>query len=215
MNSTIRLRFREQDYPISRLLVHRARALGLSRSDLARRLGYRDIGGAHKALAQTLTTGKVPRHMWRHLAQALEIDQATLDAVVELTTRQHRDEATVQALAREAAYRTAFKPHLRFTTRCPIPKPTSFGAAIWRGSLLRRIELPPEAWDASTTDRALLIKRTILDHYAKHNDAVRRFGGIARYVLIEIPGYGLDFGAEFDLNGEHAGPIQPVTRSWL
>ena len=41
MSSTFRLRFGEHGYPISRLLVDRARALGLSRSDLARRLGYR------------------------------------------------------------------------------------------------------------------------------------------------------------------------------
>ena len=38
MTSTFRLRFGEHGYPISRLLVDRARALGLSRSDLARRL---------------------------------------------------------------------------------------------------------------------------------------------------------------------------------
>jgi hypothetical protein len=73
MSSTFRLRFGEHDYPISRLLVDRARALGLSRSDLARRLGYRGIGIAHRALGEALRTGTVPAHMRKHLADALEL----------------------------------------------------------------------------------------------------------------------------------------------
>jgi hypothetical protein len=48
MGSIFRLHFGEDKYPISRLLVYRARALGLTRSDLARSLGYRDLGDAHK-----------------------------------------------------------------------------------------------------------------------------------------------------------------------
>ena len=57
MGSIFRLHFGEDKYPISRLLVYRARALGLTRSDLARSLGYRELGDAHKALANALKTG--------------------------------------------------------------------------------------------------------------------------------------------------------------
>jgi hypothetical protein len=75
MGSSFRLHFGEDKYPISRLLVYRARALGLTRSDLARSLGYRDLGDAHKALANALKTGTAPAHMRSHLGSASACQQ--------------------------------------------------------------------------------------------------------------------------------------------
>ena len=213
MNSGFQLRHGEDGYPISRFITHQAMTLGLSRRDLACRLGYQKISNGHRALAEALTTGKVPIHMWRHLGQALEIEQAVLDAVMESTARQHRDEAAVQCLARETDYRAVFKPHLRFTTRCPIPKPTSSSAALSWGRL-RRVQLSDEEWKTNIEGRSLLVKRTILDHYASHNERLRSYGGIASYFLIATCGYGVDFGAEFDPDSNQTGPMQPMSRSW-
>ena len=51
---TFQPRFDEDRYPIGRFILNRARALGISRSDLVHRLGYRDIGSCHKALGAVL-----------------------------------------------------------------------------------------------------------------------------------------------------------------
>jgi hypothetical protein len=52
-------RFGEDKYPIGRFILDRARALGLSRTDLVHRLGYRDLTGGHNALSTTLLTGVI------------------------------------------------------------------------------------------------------------------------------------------------------------
>ena len=108
MSSTFRLRFGEYGYPISRLLVDRAGALGLSRSDLARRLGYRPIGSAHRALGEALRTGTVPAHMRKHLADALALDKAVIDSVIEATSHQKQDQWRTRLLAEEREYVGAF-----------------------------------------------------------------------------------------------------------
>jgi hypothetical protein len=60
-STTIQARHGEDVYPIGRFILDRTRALGLSRTELLRRLGDRKIGNGHKALAELLTTGTVPR----------------------------------------------------------------------------------------------------------------------------------------------------------
>jgi hypothetical protein len=117
MASTFRLYFGEGSYPISRLLVYRARALGLTRSDLARSLGYRDLGDAHKALANALKTGTVPAHMRNHLGSALELDETVIDSVLDSTSRQRQDEWRASLLAQEKKYMARFRPHLRTERR--------------------------------------------------------------------------------------------------
>jgi hypothetical protein len=58
-SATIKARVGEDHYPIGRFILDRARALGISRSDLVRRLGYRDIGSGHEALSAVLLRGLV------------------------------------------------------------------------------------------------------------------------------------------------------------
>jgi hypothetical protein len=47
-STTIQARLGEDNYPIGRFILERARALGLSRTELVRRLGYRQIGNGHR-----------------------------------------------------------------------------------------------------------------------------------------------------------------------
>ena len=50
MSSTIQARFGEDAYPVGRFVLDRARALGIGRTELVRRLCYPDISNGHKAL---------------------------------------------------------------------------------------------------------------------------------------------------------------------
>jgi hypothetical protein len=76
----------------------------------------------------------------RHDPVTLEVDDALVDAVVTPTTCQQQDEARTRILAREAAYRAAFKPHLRTETTRTIPEPIF----ITVGSSVADYDPPPK-----------------------------------------------------------------------
>jgi hypothetical protein len=86
---TFQPRFGEDRYPIGRFILERARALGISRSDLVRRLHYLDISSGHRALSAALLTGVVATHITNHLADALEAGDALVESVISATTRQN------------------------------------------------------------------------------------------------------------------------------
>jgi hypothetical protein len=209
--SLIQARFGEDTYPIGRFLLERAGTLGISRSELVSRLGYRQIGKGHSALTAALVTGTVPPQMRKHLAATLEADDALVDAVVAATTRQQQDEARALILAREAAYRAAFKPHLRTETTRTIPEPI-FIAALLGTARLRHVEVSSEVWNASADDRDRLVKRAIQDHYGERDGYVPAFGAIVSYTLVTMPGYLVDYGFPFDTNGDRMGSMRPVQR---
>src|SRR5215469_5589860 len=81
-STTFQARFDEDKYAIGRFILDRARVLGLSRTELVRRLGYRKIGNGHKALADLLTTGSIPPQIAKHLADALQVDAALVANVM-------------------------------------------------------------------------------------------------------------------------------------
>jgi len=111
-SETIQARFGEEKYSLGRLVLDRARALRISRTELVRRLGYRDVGNGHKALSELLTTGKIPPLIAQHLADALQVDKELVASVMAATAQQQRDEEAQRTLARETVYSTAFQPHL-------------------------------------------------------------------------------------------------------
>src|SRR3954452_19100296 len=101
---TFQLRFHEDQFPLGRLIANRANTLGLTRRDFARRLGYKDIGNAHKAVTDALTTGAVPVHMRKSLARALELDEEIVEAILGSTARQREDEWRSRLLVQEQQY---------------------------------------------------------------------------------------------------------------
>lgn len=210
---SIQARSGEDAYPIGRFILDRAGTLGLNRTDLVRRLGYRDIGGGHRVLNGILSNGIVPRttHIANHLAAALEVDDRVLIAVVESTEWQRRDEHRAQVLTREAAYREKFRAHLRCETARTRPEPL-FIAALYGVARLRHVALPDQVWQLDAEKRDALVKRAILDHDHAQNGQIPSFGKILSYVLVMLPGYQIDLGFPFDLNGERAGPMCTVQR---
>ena len=209
---TFHPRFGEDRYPIGRFILERSRVLEISRSDLAHRLGYRDIGRGHKALSEVLVTGVVPRHVEKYLAAALEIDDALLEPVIGATTRQKRDEASERRVETEQAYRVSFRPHLQVQTERALPSPI-FVAALLTVARLRIIRLPDEALTTSDEARDVIIKTIIIDHWRENRGRVPAFGGITGYVLVSVAGYGgFDLGLPFSVTGDRAGAMQKVER---
>jgi hypothetical protein len=195
------------------LILDRTRALGLSRTELVRRLGYSSLAGGHKVLTGILRTGIVPRTttIARHLAAALELEDSFLVSVIEATEWQLRDEYRAQVLAREAGYRATFRPHLRTETARTRPEPL-FISALVGVSRLRHVPLPDHVWSLRANERDAMVKRTILDHYQTQHGRIISFGEIVGYTLVTLPGYLVDFGTPFDLHGDRAGPMCVVQR---
>jgi hypothetical protein len=211
MSPTIQPRFGEDAYPVGRLILDRAKSLGLSRTDLVCRFGYRDLNSGHRALTDVLLTGFVPRFIEKKCAESLEVEQDLVNAVLVATARQLRDEAGSQMLAREDAYRAAFRPHLQVETERRIPSPI-FVAALLGTARLRIVPIPDVACAASEEERDQTVKTTIIEHYRDRQGQVPAFGAITGYVLVLLAGYGVDFGLSFDLSGDPAGPMRKVPR---
>jgi len=184
----------------------------MSRSELVRRLGYRDIGSGHKALSALFLTGAVTHHIAKHLANALEVDDALLGSLIGATTRQKSDEARRRRVESERAYCASFRPHLQVQTERYVPSPI-FIAALLTVARLRIVRLPDEALTVNDEARDCIIKTIIIDHWRENNGRVPAFGGITGYVLVSVVGYaGFDFGLPFSVTGDPAGAMQKVER---
>ena len=211
-STTFQARFGEDKYPIGRFIFEHSRALGTSRSDLVRRLGYRDISSGHKALSEVLLTGVVAPHIAKHLANALEANDALVEAVVGATTCQKHDEARVRRVESERAYLASFRPHLQVQTERAVPSPI-FVAALLTVARLRVIRLPDTALTANDEARDRIVKSIIIGHWRENDGRVPAFGGITGYVLVLVAGYGgFDFGLPFTITGDRAGAMQKVER---
>jgi hypothetical protein len=86
MASVMQHRFGEEQYPIGRLILHQAQALGPTRTALVKRIGYTDLSNGHRALTDLMMTATVPPFCTR-LAQALEVDQSIIEAAMIATAR--------------------------------------------------------------------------------------------------------------------------------
>jgi len=139
-------------------------------------------------LTAILTTGIVPKttHLARHLAVALEVDDRFLGSVIEATEWQRRDEHRAEVLARESA------------NRCLL-------GALVGVSRLRHVPLPDDVW-------SLRAEGAILDHFRAQHGCIATFGEIVGYTMVTLPGYLVDFGIPFDVNGDRAGPMCVVQR---
>ncbi len=208
---TFQPRFGEDRYPIGRFILERARTLGMSRSDLVRRLHYRDLGSGHKALCAVLLTGVLAPHVANHLAEALEVDDAMVESVIGATTRQKRDEARERRVESERAYVAAFRPHLQVQTERAVPSPI-FVAALLTVARLRIVRLPNEALTANDEARDRIIKPIIIEHWRENGGRVPAFGGIVGYVAVLVAGYGYDFGLPFSVTGDRAGAMRKIER---
>ena len=174
---TFQPRFGEDRYPIGRFILERSRVLGISRTELVHRLHYRDISSGHRALTEVLLTGVIVPHLAKHLANALEIEDVLVEAVVGATTRQKHDEARRRRVESEWAYRASFRPHLQVQTERAVPSPI-FVAALLTVARLRIIALPDEALIANEEARDGIIKTIIIDHGRENGGHVPAFGGI-------------------------------------
>jgi hypothetical protein len=135
-----------------------------------------------------LLTGVLTSHIAKHLANALDVAETLVEAVIGATARQKRDEGRRRRVESEQAYRASFRPHLQVQTERAVPSPI-FVAALLTVKRLRVVPLPDEALTANDA-RDRIIKPIIIEHWRENDGRVSAFGGIIGYVLVLIAGYG-------------------------
>lgn len=98
MPAILQPRFGEDAYPIGRLVLERARRLGMSRTDLVRRRGYGNLSNGQGALTRLLRSGIVAPFLAPRLTAALEVEQDLIDQTLMATDIQREDEAAVERI---------------------------------------------------------------------------------------------------------------------
>jgi hypothetical protein len=206
------LRFYEGRYAISRFILDRANALGLTRRQLVERLGFsKRLAKGHSVLSEILLTGTVPSYVTT-LADALEVDQPLLDAVLSATERQLEAERQAELLARENQYHDCFCPYLQVKTERSRPSPI-FVAAMLPPERLRFVYLPEEINSLKEGERQEVIRDSIRQHYRQTGGRVPAFGCIEGYYFIRFAGFGaMDFGALYSVDGVTVGDMMAVKR---
>ena len=211
MASVMQPRFGEQHYPIGRLVLHQAQALGLTRTMIVRRLGYTDLSSGHRALTDLMMTGNVQPFFTR-LADALEVDASTVQVALIATARQQDAEAAIHRLAQEEVYQEAFRPHLQVQVERDVPSPI-FLVALTGIKRLRIIDLPDMSTAAEQGEPEQVISPIILRHYRENAGHVVCFGKITGYAFVCVAGYdGVDYGVPFDVAGQPIGSMISVPR---
>ena len=110
--------------PIAEFVEHRRRDIGLGKADLVRRCGYKNLSKGLRRLDALYAgefEGAAPAAIICRLAEALEVDQETIDAVVSTTREIIHARMRAVAAAREAAWRATFEPHAYLVTERATP----------------------------------------------------------------------------------------------
>ena len=98
-----------------KLIRQRLKELGITRGELARGMGYANIGKGCRRLDQICAGDiKVAVNLWTELARGLQVDVEVINESIQFTCAE-------QIAAEDEAYRESFKPHAIILTERTIP----------------------------------------------------------------------------------------------
>jgi hypothetical protein len=191
---------REASLAIQILICGRCRELSLSRSELVRRCGYRNITKGIRRLEELLA-GDLQRttSLLSGLAIALELSPDVVQRALNATQQQLEERASRTAMEAEAAWRAAFKPHgiLLGTDTRPSQAlifAITGGAERWLKILLDQSQ-PPVTY----AEQALAVVRK--------TPFVRFFGRTTGFIVNYTP----DHAVRFDCEGL---PVEKIMRAY-
>jgi hypothetical protein len=140
---------------IATLIRSRMAELGLSRGELAKRLGYKNIAKGIRRI-DALCEGDVEgtKQFLDVLPQALETSSDTVKLALEQTVRELELAEKQEAEARDKIWRENFCPHAIILTEKTVPSPI-FVAAIIGIEKLLRIDLDPTQGPVSFVRQSL------------------------------------------------------------
>lgn len=141
--------------PLGHLINARCEALGITRGELARRLGYANLGKGARRI-DGLVGGDLARvpELINRLPEALDLAPNTIAQAVDETQREAERLKQEHIAAEEAEWRASFRPHAIIITERTIP--SSITQCIFTGgSANRRIDIDASRPRASFISQAL------------------------------------------------------------
>ena len=155
---------------------------GVSRGELAARMGYQNTSKALRHLDRLMQGGVTLPEFETRLVAALNIDTDQYGAAMEATRELEREEARQRHEAEIAAARAAFRPHLRVIPERRIPRPifvVAFtGVARWLVE-----PLPSNVLSMPTVQQLHVVGQIARDHYARKKGDAGPFGAICGYLF--------------------------------
>jgi hypothetical protein len=172
--------------------------LGLSRGELVKRLGYKNIAKGIRRI-DVLCEGDLEgtKQFLDVLPQALETSAETVKRAIDQTVREIELAEKQEAEARDKLWRENFRPHAIILTERTVPSPI-FVAAIVGVETLLRIDLDP-------TQGPVSFVRQTLDRLPQR---VPAFGKPIGFVI----NYSPDKAVRFDSNGQPIAMLDKAVR---
>jgi hypothetical protein len=193
--------FISEPLAIESLIVNCSRVLDLSRPDLVRRAGYKNIAKGLRRLDKLLAGDlNNTRNLIRALPAALDVPPEVVEHAIEKTRRRIAEAQEAAGQAREAAWRATFRPHAVILTERTVPQPIFVAAIIGVERLLGidfDLALPP----LSYASQALTgIRRRLWEFSSESGRIADALPGFGRPIGV-IVNYTPDRAIRFDLDG--------------
>jgi hypothetical protein len=183
---------------IATLIRSRMTELGLSRGELAKRLGYKNLPKGIRRI-DVLCDGDLEgtKQFLDALPQALETSAETVKLALEETVREIELVERQEAEARDKIWRENFRPHAIILTERSVPSPIFVAAIIGVEKLLRI--------DLDATQGPMSFVRHVLNRLPEE---VPAFGKPIGFVI----NYSPDQAVRFDRNGQPIAMLDKAVR---
>jgi hypothetical protein len=186
------------DLPIGLLIATRRHELGITSADLARRVGYRNIGKGVRRIDELCRSDfRAAQFIVGALPRALELPEDDLRRAIQATG----DELDARERGRleegEQRYRATFEPHLIWTTE--FSRPTSITMAILYGiPTLLRFNLDVDRGEKTFVSQAI----------AAMPEAIHFFGNATGFTI----NYSPDRATRYDAQGNTVATFSKAQR---
>ncbi|MCH8076802.1 MAG: hypothetical protein IIC64_13390 [SAR324 cluster bacterium] len=160
-------------YPIGRLVAKRARELGISRTEIVKRLGYTNPSKGLRRLDGHLATGQQTTHLLKRLPDVLGLETAQVEAAAAETRQQI-------AGREEAVAREQFRPNILGQTTSGVRMPFFVQAFAYGEKVLG---LPEDFESLSASRQVKKAIHIVRLHYRKKGGDMGTWGKITGYRL--------------------------------
>lgn len=165
-------------YEIEKYILEAMKARGLKKSDLVKRMGYKNVAKGIRHLDAFMECKNFNRFIRENLAGALGVPEGEVREVMERTRRELKLEREKQ----RDIERQNFTPFLFCHTEKRIPSPI-FVAALAGSNRMKIIQLPENYNDLPEGEQENIRKTLIIDRMQHYKGTIPAFGAITGFTL--------------------------------
>lgn len=184
-------------YAIQEFVLHIMNEKGIRKSELAKRLGYKNIAKGCRRIDEFLVNLQLHRNVIDNLQGALDVPET----VVQEKLMETRRELDVERLQQEEIERRNFIPFLFCHTKLKVPSQITICGMIG-ADRMRYIELPREFNILPEMEQHDIIKELINEKLHKCNGGIPTFGRITCFTLKRFYDEEERFREVYDLSGD-------------